>query len=140
MRLFATCKIKQAASSSQLPTRQWNIWIQALSTPSYGHFYYILKSIYYPYKYSILSYRSFQFAGNIFILYTSIFVLEMSLSNSFINISASCCSNISLKHIILNTNLYYPEEHLCYLYYLVLPQKKSCQLPSNDVHNNFLNF
>ena len=97
MRLFATCKIKQAASSSQLPTRQWNIWIQALSTPSYGHFYYILKSIYYPYKYSILSYRSFQFAGNIFILYTSIFVLEMSLSNSFINISASCCSNIFYK-------------------------------------------
>ena len=42
--------------------------------PSYGHSYYILKQIYYSYKNSILSYNSFQFAGNTFILYISIFV------------------------------------------------------------------
>ena len=62
--------------------------------PSYGHSYYILKQIYYSYKNSILSYNSFQFAGNTFILYISIFVFEISFSSSLANISASFCGNI----------------------------------------------
>ena len=33
-------KKKIGGRFSQLPTRQWNIWIRALPMPSYGHFYY----------------------------------------------------------------------------------------------------